>query len=130
METENMHYGADAFSFQLAESLRKTETFPETILWNTLKNKQFLGLKFRRQHAINRFVVDFYCHKYKLVIEVDGSVHDNEDVKIRDKERECELESYGLKIIRFSNKDITHNLQTVLIKTEQFVNENKITEEF
>jgi len=124
MDTENMHYGADAFAFRLSESLRKTETYPEHVLWNVLKNKQFLGLKFRRQHAINRFVVDFYCHKLKLVIEVDGSVHDNEDVKIRDKERESELESYGLKIIRFSNKDITHNLSVVLKEIEKIAHDN------
>lgn len=58
METENMHYGATAFSFQLAESLRKTETFPETILWNTLKNKQFLGLNFTSKYQ---------CKKNKLL---------------------------------------------------------------
>ena len=123
METNNMHQGAEAFSFRLAESLRKTETYPEQILWNALKNKQFLGLKFRRQHAIDRFIVDFYCHKYKLVIEVDGSIHELEEVKIRDKEREIELKNYNLNIIRFTNKEVSRNLHSVLNKIQQYLNE-------
>jgi len=123
MNDETMHYGAEAYSFQIAEILRKIETYPEKKLWEALKNKKLDGLKFRRQHPINRFIVDFYCHQYKLVIELDGSVHDNEEVKARDIEREKELRSYGLNVLRFSNSEVITNFATVLIKIKQIVRE-------
>jgi very-short-patch-repair endonuclease len=123
MNDENMHYGAEAFSFQTAESLRETETYPEKKLWEALKNKKLDGLKFRRQHPINRFVVDFYCHKYKLVIELDGSVHENEEVKARDIERENELKTYGLNILRFTNTEVISNFVGVLSKIREIVAE-------
>ncbi len=123
MNDETMHYGAEAFSFQTAESLRKTETYPEKKLWEALKNKKLDGLKFRRQHPINRFVVDFYCHKNKLVIELDGSIHENEEVKARDIERENELKSYGLNIIRFDNSEVISNFVGVLNKIREIVKE-------
>lgn len=121
MNKENMHYGADAFSFKTAESLRITETYPEKIMWEALKNRKFEGLKFRRQHPINRFIVDFYCHQYKLAIELDGSVHENEEVKDRDIERENELKSYGLNILRLTNKELLTNFKQVLIKIKEFI---------
>lgn len=119
---DNMHYGADAFSFKTAEKLRKTETFPEKILWNALKNKKLNGLKFRRQHPISRFVVDFYCHQHKLVIELDGSIHDDEDVNENDKNRENELLDLGLNILRFKNQEVTNDLASVLGKIIIFIN--------
>ncbi len=67
--------------------------------------------------------MDFYCHKYKLVIEVDGSIHEIEEVKIRDKEREIELKNYNLNIIRFTNKEVSRNLHSVLNKIQQYLNE-------
>jgi len=123
MNGETMHYGAEPFGFQTAESLRKTETYPEIKLWEALKNKKLDGLKFRRQHPINRFVVDFYCHKYKLVIELDGSIHEKEEVKARDAERENELKSYGLNILRFDNSEVISNFVGVLNKIREIVTE-------
>jgi len=74
---ESMWKGAPANSFLLAKRLRGRMTQAEILLWEKLKNKQFKGCKFRRQHPIHQFVVDFYCHKLKLIIEIDGKYHDS-----------------------------------------------------
>jgi cyclase len=72
---ENMFYGASKLIFQKAEELRKNMTHAELLMWGILKGNQ-LGVKFRRQHPVSFYIVDFYCHELKLVIEVDGSIHD------------------------------------------------------
>lgn len=116
-----MHYGADAFSFNTAEVLRKTMTQAECNLWEELKNKKFNGLKFRRQHPIDRFVVDFYCHEHRLVIELDGDIHNQKDVKANDSNRESELQNFGLKILRFKNEEVFSNIQNVLEKINEYI---------
>jgi very-short-patch-repair endonuclease len=121
---ESMHYGADAFSFRNAERLRNSMTEAEIVLWNELKNNKFMGLKFRRQHPIDRFVVDFYCHKYLLVIEVDGGIHLSKEVKENDINRELELKNRGLNIVRVTNEDVLNTLPQVLAKIENFVSSN------
>ena len=88
-------------------------TKSETVLWRKLKGTQ-LGYKFRRQWGIEKYIVDFYCPKVKLVIEVDGITHDEEAVAIRDAEREEYLVSLGLKVIRFSSNDVLKNLDSVV----------------
>jgi len=118
---DSMHFGADAFSFEMAEQLRQRMTEAEIILWEALSNKKLDGLKFRRQHAIDRFVVDFYCHKHKLIIELDGDVHLKEDVKLNDINREEELKEHGLKILRFKNEDVFNDLPKVLEKIRKIV---------
>ena len=95
-----MHYGAHPLIFRKAEELRNRMTHAEELLWNYLKTNEW-KIKFRRQHSISLYVADFYCHKLKLVIEVDGSIHENEDVKRNDIEREANLKSLGLHILRF-----------------------------
>ena len=70
--------------------------------------------KFRRQHPISQFIVDFYCHKYRLVIELDGSIHDLEEQKERDEGREAMLKDLGLMVIWFSNTEVVNNLSHVL----------------
>lgn len=121
---ESMHYGAEAFSFRNAERFRNRMTEAEIILWNELKSNKFLGLKFRRQHPIDRFVVDFYCHKHLLVIEVDGGIHLSKDVKENDINRELELKNMGLNIVRFTNEEILNSLSKVLVKIENCVSPN------
>jgi|SRR5690348_9432609 len=108
-----MYYGAGNLIFERAKALRNNMTDAEQILWGHLKNNQ-LGVKFRRQHPIAIYIVDFYCHPYKLVIEVDGDIHEEEDIKQADKERETHLKELSLKIVRFTNKEIYHQIGKVL----------------
>ena len=109
-----LHLGASPAIHEKAKELRKAETQAEKLLWQELKNKKCGGLKFRRQHPLLKFVVDFYCHEKKLVVEVDGSVHDESDAKERDENRTYEIEQAGLTVIRFRNKEIFQDLRLVL----------------
>lgn len=108
------HYGASPFIFDRAQQLRKKMTNTEALLWDVLRNRRFEGLKFRRQHPVSRFIVDFYCHEKRLVVEVDGSIHDEPEVKVRDANREVELQNLGLTIARFTNEEIENDITKVL----------------
>ena len=71
----DFYYGASKELIELAKEFRKKPTEAEEVLWNALRNNHFSGIKFRRQHPVKWFIVDFYCHEAKLVIEVDGGIH-------------------------------------------------------
>jgi len=86
----------------------------ENILWDHIRKKRLSGIIFRRQHPISQFIVDFYCHEAKLVIEIDGDIHENQENKEYDENRTFELEKLGLKVIRFKNEMITDNINEVL----------------
>ena len=88
----------------------------EAVLWSRLQGKALRGYKFRRQYGIGPYVVDFYCPKVKLVIEIDGYSHFSKEAKEYDKERELYIDSLGLQILRFTNVDIQNNLIQVLEK--------------
>jgi very-short-patch-repair endonuclease len=94
-------------------------TQAEILMWDKLKNKQFKGYKFRRQHPIHRFIVDFYCHELKLIIEIDGKYHDSEEQKNKDLNRTELLVFQGLREIRFTNEEIINNIGSVLKKLEE-----------
>lgn len=94
-----------------ARSLRQSETPPEDLLWLAPRNSQIGGMKFRRQHPIGRYVVDFYCHAAKLVVEVDGMSHD--DKMTQDAAKSRFLESEGLQLLRVTNQDVMHDLDAV-----------------
>jgi very-short-patch-repair endonuclease len=98
---------------QTRKNLRNNMTKAEIILWSKLKGKQ-LGYKFRRQHGIGKYVVDFYCPELKLVIEADGDTHGFNSQIIKDKERQNYLESLGFKVCRYTNNDIIKNIDGVL----------------
>jgi len=104
-----MFYGAKPIIFERAKVLRENPTIAEIALWNILKKNQMLGLRFKQQHPINIFIADFYCHAIKLVIEVDGGIHDTEDNKDYDQNRTDELKNYGITVIRFSNEEVLKN---------------------
>jgi very-short-patch-repair endonuclease len=97
-----------------ARELRKSETEAERIFWSViLKNKKLINFKFTRQKPIGNFIVDFYCAKLKLAIEIDGKIHKFQ--KVRDDERDNILkQKFGLRIIRYKNKDILNNTEFVL----------------
>lgn len=116
-----MFYGALPLLFEKARDLRNRMTDAEFILWQYLKNKQ-LGVKFRRQHPIALYIIDFYCHQLKLVIEVDGSIHEVEEVKKFDLERQVHLEELGLTVIRFTNDRVLNHLENVLKEIKILIN--------
>jgi very-short-patch-repair endonuclease len=105
---------------EITKGLRKRETFPEKILWDALRNKQLRGLKFLRQHPIGCFVVDFYWHELRLVVEIEGSIHNKPDQRKYDKERFTELEARGKNILRVKNENIVFKLEEVLDKILAF----------
>jgi very-short-patch-repair endonuclease len=92
--------------------LRHENTFPERKLWQHIRAKQLCGLKFRRQHAIGPFTVDFYCHEHRLVIEFDGNSH--ADQADYDLQREDYLKNERLTILRFQNDDVLSDIESVL----------------
>ena len=111
---KNMYFGAKKELILQARELRKDMTNAEEILWSFLRKQQVEGNIFRRQHPIDIFIVDFYCHKHKLVIEVDGCIHDLPDILERDEGRTYELEQFGLKVIRFSNEEVINEIENVI----------------
>ena len=116
-----MFKGASAQIFGNAAELRKKMTKAENILWEKLRNKMFHGLKFRRQHPINKYIADFYCHKLKLIIELDGEYHNSEDQIIKDQNRTEILNFNDVKVIRFSNMDVETNIEKVLSDIEGYI---------
>jgi very-short-patch-repair endonuclease len=104
-------------------ALRRNMTKAEVLLWLRLKNKQVLGYRFLRQYSVDRYVLDFYCPKLRLAIEVDGESHFVEGAEEYDRERQQYIEALGIKFLRFLNTEIYQNLQGVL----QAINE-KVTE--
>ncbi len=97
-----------------ARELRKQDTSAEARLWQALRNRRVGGRKFRRQEAIEGYVVDFFCPAAKLVIEVDGATHSTEQELARDAYRTRARERCGLHVIRFTNHEIHTNLDGVL----------------
>jgi very-short-patch-repair endonuclease len=96
------------------KKLRNNLTSAEATLWKSLQKKQFMGRKFRRQHSINNFIVDFYCASEKLIIELDGAVHIDFAQENYDHERTLQLEKLGFIVVRFENKEVFENLEIVL----------------
>ena len=95
-----------------ASELRQNMTPTEWSLWQHLRAGRFLGYHFRRQQMIDRLIVDFYCHKAALVVEVDGGIHLEQHAY--DRERELFLRDIGLRVLRFANTEVEHNLEEVL----------------
>jgi very-short-patch-repair endonuclease len=114
----NMFYGADSKTIRAAAMLRKNMTLAELILWKKLKDREVFHAKFRRQHPIDIFIVDFYCHECKLVIEVDGEIHYDKETIEYDLGRTAELNKHGLKVIRFTNEQVISNIDLVIIQIQ------------
>jgi very-short-patch-repair endonuclease len=82
------------------------------------------GHKFRRQHPIRNYIADFYCHSLKLIIEVDGPIHDLEENKKADMERQHNLQAEGLRVIRFTNDEVRMNMERVIEQINTIINEH------
>ena len=113
-EQVSMFYNAKPHIFEKAKNLRKNMTTAELKLWDFLRNKKVLGLRFRAQHPVDIFIADFYCHPIKLIIEIDGGIHKNIDQKEYDIRRTAELQKHGIDVIRFTNQQIYNDFENVI----------------
>jgi very-short-patch-repair endonuclease len=118
LKISGMHNGANPTIYKNARKLRDNMTEAEQQLWDYLKSKP-LGFKFRRQHPIGNYVLDFYCHKLRISIEVDGGYHLTTEQKNKDSERTAYVASLGIAEYRFTNEEIMVNLN----KTIEVINE-------
>ena len=107
-----MYYGAKPTTLEAARILRENMTYHEKLLWEKLKLKQVCGVRFRRQHPIDFFIADFYCHEARLVVEIDGEIHDYR--KDYDDGGSAEMERYYIKVIRFPNSEVENNIDNVV----------------
>ena len=106
----------------LARDLRKQRILSEVILWKAIKGKA-LKVEFHRQVPMLSFIVDFYCHEIKLVIEIDGSSHNHDKVIQYDNHRQELIEKYGVTFLRFLDNDVRNNLQNVLDEIAAKIND-------
>ncbi len=95
-----------------ARRMRRKPTGAERQLWQQLRNRQVRGLKFRRQHPIGRFIVDFYCTEARLIVELDGPIH--ESSVDEDAARQRDIEGQGLRVLRFTNAEVEESIGDVL----------------
>jgi len=100
----------------LVKKLREKSTKAEELLREKIRWRQIWWLKFRRQHPLGNYIIDFYCVSKKLAIELDGWIHTTKDQKESDKERDKNLATHGIKTLRFKNKEIFENIENVLKK--------------
>ncbi|HBI17193.1 MAG TPA: DNA-cytosine methyltransferase [Candidatus Moranbacteria bacterium] len=101
--------------------LRKNSTPQEIILWSKLRNRKFNKLKFKRQYPIGKYIIDFICLDKKLIIELDGWQHKEENNENYDQTRTDFLENNGFKVIRFWNNEINNNLEGVFLRIDEFL---------
>jgi very-short-patch-repair endonuclease len=109
---ENIHNKKELKT--LRRELRKNLTPAEARLWKFLQNSQLEGRKFRRQHSIGRYIIDFYCPGEKLAIELEGNVHFNPVNEQYDLARIAFLNSYNIKVVKFENKDVFEKIEIVI----------------
>ena len=107
------HYQRNAIKL-IARQLRHRPTQSEKLLWQALRKRQLAELKFLRQHPIGPSIIDFYCHEKSLVVEVDGGIHQDRDVKERDQARQELIEMYGVRFYRCTSEQVEHDLEVVL----------------
>ena len=111
---------------QVARMNRKKSTPSEECLWVALRDKKLNGWKFRRQNVIGKFITDFCCTKAKLIVELDGAIHDSRDAQIADALRTEFLNTKGYKVIRFRNEEVLHDLSSVLNAIRKVLEETQI----
>jgi very-short-patch-repair endonuclease len=109
-----IYSGAEPSIIKLARENRKHATSAENKLWEFLRKQKIMGMKFRRQHPVSKFIADFYCHQAKLIIEIDGGYHDDQVQEESDQGRQQELEDLGLHVVRFRNDEIEVDVEEVV----------------
>lgn len=101
---------------EFARHLRQTATDAEGLLWSCLRDRRMNGRKFRRQHPVQPYILDFFCHDLRLGLELDGSQHRTEEGQERDAARASFLSKQGIQLLRFTNHDVLTNLDGVLLR--------------
>ena len=117
MKTDRIHNKKELVQFR--KELRRNLTPSEAFLWTHLKAKQFDGKKFVKQHSIGNYIVDFYCASEKLIIELDREVHQNSTAVLYDEKRTAYFNRLGYTVIRFENKMVFENLQSVFMEIRE-----------
>ena len=112
----------EAYLKNIARELRKNATVAEKLLWQEIRRKR-LGVEFHRQVPIDQFIVDFYCHELMLAIEIDGITHNSEEALKKDRARQARIESFGVSFLRFFDRDVRENLQGVVARTSNWIEE-------
>ncbi len=102
-------------------------TLSEVLLWNRLKGRSFLGLDFHRQKPIGRYIVDFYCPKLLLAIEIDGCSHDGRMAE--DRARQKEIEKFGIRFLRFSDEEVKRDFESVVNAIEKWIETEALSRE-
>lgn len=106
-----------------AQNLRKNQTQAESLLWSKLRSRQISGYKFRRQHPVDRYILDFYCYEANLAVELDGGQHLDDEVLFYDRERTSFLEGKGIRVIRFWNNDVLEHPDAVVMEIDAVLKE-------
>jgi very-short-patch-repair endonuclease len=119
-ETRPFHLEATPIVFGYANALKKEMTEAEKIMWKKLRNRKINGLKFRRQHPIGKFILDFYCYELRLAIEIDGNIHKQEDIKEKDEGRTYMLTEWEITVLRFTNEEVINKMAFVLETIKSF----------
>ena len=119
-----LHLNAKEEVFQYAYSLRYQMTDAEKILWKELKAHKLNGLKFRRQHPLHFYIADFYCHEKRLIIEVDGGIHETVTVSEHDANRTAEFERLGIRVLRFTNDQVINSISEVIAEIIKITNDS------
>ena len=109
-----LFYGAPGRNFEYARQNRNNPTPAEAALWEELRANKIKDLKFRRQHQVGIFILDFYCHQAKLAIEIDGAYHFDETQAEYDQNRTALLQQAGIREIRFTNEEVLKKIDQVL----------------
>ena len=124
---KTMFYESSPIIFANAKKMRNEPTPSEIIFWSLLK-QHFPEFRFRRQHPISDYIADFYCHKLRLVIEIDGSVHNSPEAKNNDKVRDQYMQSLKLKVLRFSNEEVCKQSEIAMKKLKLEIESIIVTE--
>lgn len=116
-----MFYGASPYLFKLAKELRDAPTEAESVTWQFLSMEPFKKYNFRRQHPLANYIADFYCHSLKLVIEIDGAIHLKTEQKQYDNFRDEDMHGLGIKVLRFSNRQVLEEAEMVKLIIQQTI---------
>ena len=122
--TDNLNLGASSGIICRANELRENRTKSELIMWEQLRANK-LGVKFRQQHPLLHYVLDFYCFELRLAIELDWPIHNQLHVIEHDHRRTIEIEENNIKLVRFKNEDLYYRLEKTISKVKEIITQRK-----